>query len=159
MTIRLTTVPALACLALMSAGCSIPASWRGEQTKRDIYLNLMTPDQAAEFKGMEADWQDDEQLVLYCQEVGVYQKWHGTLPERQGLIRRKRVAAGFLPDEVRMAWGPPEKVEDISSDADRQESRARSRWLYGGKADRAGAVHYGREAVFLNERLESFKAK
>ena len=147
---------ALAAAALVS-GCSLPAHWRGEQTKRDIFLNLMSPEQAAVFQQMEADQKDDELLLLYCQETGVYQKWKAALPERQKLIRKRQVAEGMSPDEVRMAWGAPAKVEDATTESDRQRGRARTVWLFDGTISRDGSVEYRRQAVFLDEKLVEFK--
>ena len=143
--------------ALLVAGCAVPAHWRGELTKRDIFLNLMTPEQAATFKTMEAEQKDEELLILYCQEIGVYQKWKALLPARQEVVRRGRPAEGLAPDELRMVWGAPGKIEDITDSAERSEGHKRELWSFDPKADRQGAVAFERQACFLDEKLLWFK--
>jgi hypothetical protein len=148
----------LTLIAATLGGCT-SAQWsalRGEQTKRDIYLNLMTDEQSAQFREMEEDWRDDEQMVLWCQEIGVYQKWRAAPPERQALIRKRQVEVGMTGDEVRMAWGRPAKVEDTTEAAERAEKHAREVWGYDptGGGD---AVTYQRQATFFDGQLQSFR--
>lgn len=129
---------------------------RGEQTKRDIYLNLMSEEQASAFREMEKEWRDDEQMVLWCQEIGVYQAWRAAPAERQALIRKRRIEVGMTGDEVRMAWGRPAAVEEVTSAAERAEGHLRELWSYdpqGGPDD----TTYLRQASFLDGHLQGFK--
>lgn len=139
-------------------GCATQqmAHLRGEQTKRDIYLNLMTDEQAASFREMEKEWRDDEQMVLWCQEIGVYQKWRAAAPERQALIRQRRIEVGMSGDEVRMAWGRPATTEDSASAAERAEGRARELWGYDPVSGTDGPA-FLRQASFLDGQLQWFK--
>ena len=149
---------ALLIAALLAAGCGpVPAHWRGELAKRDIYLHLMTPVQAAQFKVLESEEKDEQTLLLYCQEIGVYQKWQAVPPERQKIIRQSRVAEGMLPDEVRMAWGAPEKIEDLTTAAEREQGHLREQWSFDTRADRQGVIAYQRQACFLDNKLLWFK--
>ena len=148
---------------LVGAGCMrVPAHWRGELSKRDVYLNLMTPVQAATFRQMEAEGTDEEKLLLYCQETGVYQKWRAVPPERQATIRRGTVAEGMSPDEVQMAWGPPDRAEDITLPAERQEGHLRELWSYGAESDETNPdenhpAEVNRQACFLDAMLVWYK--
>lgn len=139
-------------------GCTAQqkADLRGEQTKRDIYLNLMTEEQAAEFHEMEREWRDDEQMVLWCQEIGVYQKWRAAPPERQAVIRKRQIEVGMTGDEVRMAWGRPVKVEDTTAAAERAAGHAREQWSYDPVQSADGPM-FLREAAFLDGQLQWFK--
>jgi hypothetical protein len=140
-------------VALNLGGCAREmARLRGEQTQRDIYLKLMTDEQRAVLLEMEAEERDEEQRILYCQEVGVYQKWRAVPPEHRALIRRRGITEGMAPDEVRMAWGTPAKVEDITTAAERAEGRARLLWSFDPLSDAEGTT-YGRQVCFLDGRL------
>ncbi len=145
-------------LALL-AGCTAQqqAGLRGDLTKHDIYLRLMTADQAAQFRLMEKDQRDDVQLLLYCQEIGVYQKWQAVPPERQALIRKGRLVEGMSTDEVRMAWGRPAAVEDVTDPAERLAGRRCELWSFDPTADARGQPSYSRQASFLDQKLLWFK--
>lgn len=155
---RLTLITIVVVLAAFS-GCTAQqqAGLKGELTKRDIYLRLMTPEQDAQFRRMEKDDRDSVQLILYCQEVGVYQKWQAVPPERQTMIRKGRLAEGMSPDEVRMAWGRPAAVEDTTDPAERQAGRSRELWSFDPTADAQGHPIYARQACFLDRKLLWFK--
>jgi len=145
-------------VTLVCGGCGpIPAHWKGELSMRDVYLNLMTDEQQAEFRQMEADEVDQEKRILYCQEIGVYQQWRSVPEELQPTIRRGEVAYGLRPVEVQMAWGRPEKVEDITTAAERSEGHGRLLWSFMARTDKAGLVSYQRQVCFLDERLLWFK--
>jgi len=141
------------------AGCSAQqqAAMRGELTRRDIYLNLMTPEQAAKFRLLESQETDEEHLVLYCQEVGVYQKWRGVPPEAQQVIRRGRLAEGLSADEVQMAWGKAAKAEDVTSAAERQAGHQKTLWSFDYVGERDGVAAYDRQVCFLDDKLLWFK--
>jgi hypothetical protein len=140
------------------AGCArIPAHWKGELSMRDIYLNLMTDEQAAVLRKMEADEVDEEKRILYCQEIGVYQQWRGVPDELRPAIRKGRLVEGMEPGEVRMAWGPPEAEENITTDAERADGLRRDLWSFLPRHGKDGSVRYLRQARFLNEQLEWFQ--
>ena len=125
---------------------------RGEQTQRDIYLALMTEEQAAVLLAMEAEERDEEQRILYCQECGAYQKWRAVPEERRPLIRRREIAEGMSPDEVQMAWGRPAAAEDITSPAERADGHRRLLWSFSPRTDAEGTT-YERQICFLDDRL------
>jgi hypothetical protein len=156
--IRLTLITIVVAVAALS-GCTVQqqAGLKGELTKRDIYLRLMTPEQAAQFRLMEKDQRDEVQLLLYCQEIGVYQKWQAVPPGRQTMIRQGRLAEGMSFDEVRMAWGRPAATEDATDPAERQAGRSRELWSFDPTADRQGNPVYARQACFLDQKLLWFK--
>ena len=144
--------------SLATGGCGrVPAHWKGQQSMRDIYLNLMTGEQQAEFRQMEADEVDEEKRILYCQEIGVYQKWRSVPEDLQPAIRSGKVAEGMRPVEVQMAWGPPAKVEDITTAAERSEGHKRQLWNFMPRTDKEGFVSHQRQACFLDERLLWYK--
>ena len=151
-------MPLLVAVLLGAAGCTPGqrADLRGEQSKRDIYLNLMTDDEAAHFLEMEREWADDERMLLYCQEVGAYQAWRATPPERQALIRKRQVEVGMTADEVRMAWGPPADVEQVTSAAEQAEGHGRELWRWDPFSDPQGEM-FLREASLLDGQLQWFK--
>jgi hypothetical protein len=155
---RLTLLSIVVVLAAL-AGCTVQqqAGLKGELTKRDIYLRLMTAEQAAQFRLMEKDQRDSVQLILYCQEIGVYQKWQAVPPERQAQIRQGRLAEGMSQDEVRMAWGRPAAVEDVTDPAERQAGRRCELWNFDPTADARGQPSYSRQASFLDQKLLWFK--
>jgi hypothetical protein len=156
--LTLVIITTLAALTVFG-GCTAQqkSAMTGDLTKRDIYLRLMTPEQAAQFRLMEKEDRDEVQIILYCQEIGVYQKWRAVPPERQALIRKGRLVEGLSLDEVRMAWGRPAAVEDATSAAQRQEGRQSQLWKFDPTADRQGNPVYAREACFLDQKLLWFK--
>ncbi len=85
----------------------------GEQSKRQVYLNLMTPEQAATLRAMEKAEVDEQKRILYVQEIGVYQQWAAAPEDTKQHILKKRVVEGMKPVEVQMAWGPPAAVETL----------------------------------------------
>lgn len=125
---------------------------RGEQSKREIYLNLMTESQAATFLEMERQWRDDEQLLLYCQECGVYQAWRATSPERQQMIRRRQIEVGMSAAQVQMAWGRPDKVEETTTAAAKAAGHVTELWSYD-----AESGTFLRQASMLDGTLEWYK--
>jgi hypothetical protein len=156
---RLLVLMAAAVFGLsFAAGCArIPAHWKGELSMRDIYLNLMTDEQAAVLRQMEADEVDEEKRILYCQEIGVYQLWCGVPEEIRAAIRKGRLVEGMQPVEVRMGWGPPAAVETITTDAERADGHRRDLWNYMPQVAKDGSVTYQRQACFLDEQLEWYK--
>lgn len=147
----------VALLASM-AGCRSMRQWgralAGEQTQRDIYLNLMTPEQRDVLLFMESEEQDEERRLLYVQEIGVWQRWQAVPEAHRETIRKRQIAEGFTRDEVRMAWGPPDAVADMTSPAERAEGHERLVWQWGLRDDAAG---YTREVVFLDDRVLSYR--
>lgn len=145
---------ALVLVGALGSGCAPHqmGRLRGDQSKRDIYLNLMTESQVATFQRMEREWRDDEQLLLYCQECGVYQAWRGSSPERQQMIRRRQIEVGMTAAQVQMSWGRAEKVEETTTAAAKAEGRATELWSY----DAEGGT-FLRQASMLDSTLEWYK--
>ncbi len=93
---------------VLCAGCSRRGwRWGGKQTRRDVYVNLMTPVQRAKYAYMEATGRPVSLRLAYLQEIGVYQTWAEQPKTVQEAILRREVLEGMTPLEVRMAWGPP----------------------------------------------------
>lgn len=92
----------------LCAGCSRRGwRWGGKQSRRDVYVNLMTPLQRAKYAYMEATRRPVSLRLAYLQEIGVYQTWAEQPKTVQDAILRREVLEGMTPLEVRMAWGPP----------------------------------------------------
>jgi hypothetical protein len=142
---HLATVAALAALgAAALAGCG-----GGRQTRRDVYVNLMTPDQRAHYLEMEADEEPASLRLAYLQGIGVYQDWVKQPKKVQDAILARRVEEGMTPLQVRMAWGPPDEVRDVTQPAERAAGHERIVWKYlhwGNKV----SVAYGRSVCFLD---------
>lgn len=149
---------ALIALAAVAAGCggAQVTRLRGEQTKREIYLNLMTEEQAARFHEMEVEWKDDEQMLLYCQEVGAYQKWRAATPEYQKLIRRRQLEVGMSATEVQMAWGRPAATEETTTAAERLAGHGRRLWSFDPVTDAEGTT-YERQVCFFDDAVQWYK--
>ncbi|MBN2584296.1 MAG: hypothetical protein JXL80_14645 [Planctomycetes bacterium] len=144
--------------ALAAGGCAqVPAQWKGELSMRDIYLNLMTDEQAAVLRQMEKEEVDEEKRILYCQEIGVYQQWRAVPEDLRPTIRKGQIVEGMSPSEVQMAWGPPAVVENVTDAAERAAGHRSDLWSFMPRTDKQGTVSYDRQACFLDERLEWYK--
>lgn len=54
-------------------------------------------------------------LISACSTTKSYpSKFYGYTPREQELIRNRQIAVGFDEDQVRMAWGTPNKIQDNS---------------------------------------------
>jgi hypothetical protein len=129
------------------AGCA-----GGRQTRRDVYLNLMTPDQRTHYLKMEAEEQPASLRLAYLQGIGVYQEWVKQPKEVQDAVLEQRVGEGMTPLQVRMAWGPPDEVEDVTQPAGRAEGHTRVVWKYLHWSNRV-TVAYGRSVCFLDDEV------
>ena len=143
-----------AALAVAIAGCG-GGGWRlgGRQTRRDVYLHLMTPLQRAEFLHMEATGKPISLRLAYLQEIGVYQTWDEQPKDIQEAILRREVREGMTPVQVRMAWGPPEERRDVTQPAERAAGHTREVWDYGLAAGGAGGTAYERSVCFYDGRV------
>ena len=143
----------LTTLALSVGGCTpgMKRSLAGEQSKRAVYLSLMTPEQAETLKAMEKAEIDEQKRILYVQEIGVYDHWAATPAEVQQHILKRRVVEGMKQIEVQMAWGQPAETMILTSDEERQEGHERLAWLYQPKQD-GDAVTYRRHVIFVDNR-------
>jgi len=93
---------------VLCAGCGRRGwRWGGRQSRRDVYVNLMTPVQQAKYAYMEATRRPVSLRLAYLQEIGVYQTWAEQPKTVQDAILRREVLEGMTPLQVRMAWGAP----------------------------------------------------
>lgn len=141
-------------VALIASGCT-PGMKRwmaGEQSKRDVYLNLMTPEQAETLRQMEKDEVDEQKRILYVQEIGVYDYWAAATPEVRQHILKKRVVEGMKPVEVQMAWGRADAEEELTTDTERQDGHQKLLWQYQPRQHETG-VTYDRSVVFFDNRV------
>jgi hypothetical protein len=141
----------LAGSVLFAAGCS---SWFGpRQTRRDIYLNLMTPIQQAHYLYMEATERPVSLRLAYLQEIGVYQRWVEQPKDKQDAILARRVVEGMTPLQVQMAWGMPEERRDETEPAERAAGHIKTLWEYGARTQSVGGSSYDRSVCFLDDRV------
>lgn len=126
---------ALLIICALAAGCG---PWGAKQSRRDIYVNLMTPIQQSHYLMMEAVEKPASLRLAYLQEIGVYQKWAEQPKNMQDAILRREVLEGMTPLQVRMAWGDPVETRDATLPAERAEGHTKTVWDYGlptGKSD------------------------
>jgi len=144
---------ALALLAgstLLTTGCS----WFGpRQTRREVYLNLMTPVQRARYLYMEATERPVSLRLAYLQEIGVYQQWAEQPKDIQDAILARRVVEGMTPLQVQMAWGMAEERRDETEPAERAAGHTKTTWDYGRRTQRVGGSSYDRSVCFLDDRV------
>jgi len=131
--------------AILLAGCS-----GAQQTRRDVYLNLMTPLQQARYRYLEATEKPVSLRLAYLQEIGVYQKWADQSEKAQQAILRREVLEGMTPLQVQMAWGPPDQQRNDTPPADRAEGHARTFWDYGMRDQKAGQADYECSVCFFD---------
>ena len=138
--------PALALIA----GCS---GFGHKQTRRDVYMNLMTPLERSKFLFLEATDKPVSIQMAYLQEIGVYQKWVEVPKNTQEAILRREVKEGMTPLQVHMAWGRPEEQRDETVAAERAEGHTKTVWEYGLRAQKVGGSGYERSVCFFDERV------
>ncbi|HUW99984.1 MAG: hypothetical protein WBD75_12070 [Phycisphaerae bacterium] len=110
--------------AALAAGC-------GErQTRLEVYLNLMTPLQQADYRLLEAEGKPVSLRLAYLQEIGVYQKWAEQPKDIQDAILRRRVVEGMMPLQVRMAWGEPTDRREAALPEERAAGHTKEIWDY-----------------------------
>ena len=140
---------ALLTLAL-AAGC---AGFGHKQSRRDVYMNLMTPLQQSKFLFLEATDKPVSIQMAYLQEIGVYQKWVEVPKNMQEAILRREVMEGMTPLQVQMAWGRPEEQRDETLPAERAEGHTKTVWEYGLRAQKVGGSGYERSVCFFDNRV------
>ena len=141
-------VVAAAVAAAALAGCA-----GGRQTRRDVYLNLMTPAQQAEYRTMEKEAKPASLRLAYVQGIGVYQKWAEQPIEVQEAILRREVRPGMTPIQVRMALGEPDRTEETAPSADGADGQAGQVWYYGVRKRRRAPDDYERAVAFLGGQV------
>ena len=149
---RALAMVALLFLSAGAAGCnSLTFKWPGEtQTRRDVYINLMTPLEQAHFGQLEADDAPASLKMAYLQEIGVYQKWAEQPKEVQTAILHRQVVENMSPLQVQLAWGPPDNERDETEPADQAAGHTRILWDYGPHQLKEGGVRYDRSLCFLD---------
>jgi len=135
------------------AGCSRGWRWGGNQTRRDVYVNLMTGVQRAKYLYMEATRRPVSLRLAYLQEIGVYQKWAEQPKTVQDAILRREVLEGMTPLQVQMAWGIPEERRNETLPAERAQGHSRAVWEYGIRTQKIGGSHYERSVCFFDDRV------
>ena len=141
---------ALLCAVLAAPGCR--GRWRlgADQTRRDVYVNLMTPLQRAKYRHMEAAGKPVSLRLAYLQEIGVYQTWAEQPKETQEAILRREVTEGMTPLQVRMAWGRPVERRDVTQPAERAAGHERTIWEYKIRSQGIGGSQYERSVCFYD---------
>jgi len=135
--------------ALVSPGCG---GWRleGAQTRRDVYMNLMTPLEQSKYRYMEALHKPVSLRLAYLQEIGAYQTWAEQPKDIQEAILRREVREGMTPVQVQMAWGRPAAKRDVTLPAERAEGHRREVWEYEIRSHGIGGSQYERSICFWN---------
>jgi hypothetical protein len=126
---------------------------RTRQTRREVYLNFMTPEQQSEFHRLEAREQPESMLLAYLQKIGAYQAFMGQPEDVREAIVHRRIVGGMTPLQVRMAWGAPLRSRDMAMPADRAADQERIVWDYVFFTYTDGAAEYQRSVCFLNNRV------
>jgi len=152
------TLKPIAVLALLGAVLVLPGCggrWRlgPAQTRRDVYMNLMTPLQQAEYRHMEAAGKPLSLRLAYLQGIGVYQTWAEQPKEIQEAVLRREVREGMTPVQVQMAWGHPAEKRDGTLPAERAGGHSRTLWEYEIRSQGIGGSHYERSVCFYDGRV------
>jgi hypothetical protein len=143
----------LGAVLLLAPGCGNLVTWGSGQTRRDVYMNVMTPVQQAHYQYLEATDRPISLRLAYLQEIGVYQQWAEQPKEIQAVILRRQVGEGMTPLQVQMSWGLPDERRDETEPAERAAGHAKTVWLYARRAMRAGGESYERSICFLDDRV------
>jgi len=152
------TLKSIAAIALLGALLLAPGCgnvWRlgGTQTRRDVYMNLMTPLQQAEYRHMEALNKPLSLRMAYLQGIGVYQTWADQPKESQEAILRREVIEGMAPVQVQMAWGHPTEKRDVTLPAEKAAGNTRTLWEYEIRSQGIGGSHYERSICFYDGQV------
>jgi hypothetical protein len=145
----------IAVLALLGAVLVLPGcrqTWRlgGTQTRRDVYMNLMTRLQQAEYRHMEALNKPLSLRLAYLQGIEVYQTWAEQPKDIQDAILRREVREGMTPVQVQMAWGHPAEKRDETLPAERAGGHTRIIWEYEIRSQGIGGSQYERSICFYD---------
>jgi hypothetical protein len=145
---------AIVLMAVVGSGCvgSVIAPG-GKQTRRDVYMNLMTPLQQSKFLYLESTRKPVSILLAYLQEIGVYQQWAEQPIDIQWSILHREVDEGMTPLQVQMAWGIPEERRDETLPADRAEGHVKIIWEYGVRTQKVGGSGYERSVCFFDDKV------
>ncbi|MGB2936928.1 MAG: hypothetical protein WBD05_01820 [Phycisphaerae bacterium] len=121
------------------------------QTRRDVYLNLMTTRQRAKYLLLEAEYKPVSLRLAYLQKIGLYQTWTKQPKEIQEAALHRRVVEDMIPLQVQMAWGPPDRRRDASLPEEAATGRTRMVWDYA-FSDKEGHGNngYERSVCFLD---------
>ncbi len=144
------TILALVGAVLVSTGCG--NAWRlgGTQSRRDVYMNLMTRLQQSEYRHMEALNKPVSLRLAYLQGIGVYQTWAEQPKDIREAILRREVTEGMTPVQVQMAWGHPAEKRDVTGPAERAAGHTREIWEYDIRSQGIGGSQYERSVCFYD---------
>jgi len=150
--VRARSLIAAAVLGAILAAPGCGGRWRlgPAQTRRDVYMNLMTPLQQAKYRHMEAVGKPVSLRLAYLQKIGVYQTWAEQPKDSQEAILRREVTEGMTPVQVRMAWGHPVERRDVTLPAERAAGHERRVWEYEIRSHGIGGSHYERSVCFYD---------
>lgn len=142
-------------LLMLAAGCALAAGcsgWRlgGTQIRRDVYMNLMTPLQQAEYRYLEATDKPVSLRLAYLQGIGVYQTWAEQPKDIQDAVLRREVREDMTPVQVQMAWGHPNDKRDTTLPAERADNHTREVWGYNITSHGIGGSQYERSVCFYD---------
>jgi len=148
----------LALWVILAAACAASAGCRtwslgGTQTRRDVYLNLMTPLEQSKYRYLEAQNKPLSLRLAYLQEIGVYQTWAEVPKEIQDAILHREVREGMTPQQVQMAWGAPVEKRDVTLPAERAAGHSRVVWEYEIRSGGIGGSQYERSVCFYDDRV------
>ena len=149
--VRTVTRRGLALVAL-AAGAWLAGGCGHRQTRSDVYMNLMTPLQQAEYRLLEAQQKPIGIRLAYLQGIEVYQAWAEQPKKTQEAILRREVLEGMTPVQVRMAWGEPDGRRDVTLPVERAEGLKRVIWDYRLNTRKSDS-DYERSVCFLNDRV------
>jgi len=139
-------------VGLLCGSCADLRDLRPQQTRREVYLNLMTPLQEANYRLLEANRQPISLRLAYLQEIGAYQTWSEQPKNMQDAILRRQVLEGMSPLQVQMAWGSPERQTETTEAADLAAGHHRVVWDYGFRAGGSDAA-YERSVCFFDDEV------
>jgi hypothetical protein len=146
-----------AAVLIQASGCISlnlkPLLQPGTQTRRDVYVNLMTDDQRSHFYQLEHDEAPPSIKMAYLQEIKIYQQWVEQPKEIQTAILHRQVTETMSPLQVRMAWGPPHEQLDETDPADRAAGHTKLLWNYGPRILSSGETHYDQSVCLLDGRV------
>jgi hypothetical protein len=152
---KLALAPLLLLTLLASTGCGRQI-WQlpgAPQTRRDVYMNLMTPDERTHFWSLESEEAPASLKMAYLQEIGVYQKWAEQPKEVQAAILRRQVVESMSSLQVQLAWGPPDNERNETEPAERLAGHTKIVWEYKPRILKTGDVGYERSVCLLDDRV------
>ncbi len=139
-------------LAGLLGGLVLASGCADRQTRRDVYVHMMTPLERSRYEYLEASRKPLSLRLAYLQEIGVYQRWAEVPKNLQDAILRCEVVEGMTSAHVRMAWGEPDRVRDESFPAERAAGKKRIVWDYD-LTSRSGSGGYRRSVCLLDDEV------